>query len=76
MTDISGLIPRPPRCTQLAALRAAFPGYEFSVHITADRKRRYEAVAKYGGNPWCLITTDPREIWSELRAACGSSGNL
>jgi hypothetical protein len=56
--------PRP-----LAALRMAFPNYRFTVIVTGDLKRRFEAVAKDGSQPWCLISSDPAEIWSELRAA-------
>lgn len=62
---------------QAAALSAEFPDYVVTVlPRRATGKPRIEAVSRDGGSLYCLITTDPREIWSELRAACGSSGNL
>jgi hypothetical protein len=60
--------PPPSRSVQLAALRAAFPGY--TIHMIAgDGKPRYEAISRTGGNPYCLISTDVREIWRELKAS-------
>lgn len=52
---------------QLAALRGAFPDYTFNLH-SGYGKPRFEALSKTGGNPYCLISTDVREIWRELRA--------
>ncbi len=51
---------------QLAALRIAFPEYVFNV-IKGNGAPRYEAVSRDGGNPYCLISADAREIWRELR---------
>lgn len=62
-------LPIPPGARmQLAALRAAFPGYTFNL-LYGDRTPRYEALSKTGGDPYCLISTDAREIWRELKAA-------
>jgi hypothetical protein len=48
-------------------LRAAFPAYVVSLVKTGD-KARFEAVSRTGdGDPWCVISTDAREIWQELR---------
>jgi hypothetical protein len=58
--------PPPARIVQLAALRTAFPEYVFNV-IRGDGAPRYEAVSRDGGDPYCLISTDAREIWRELR---------
>ena len=59
--------PSPPsRIVQLAALRTAFPDYTFTV-IRGNREPRYEAVSKTFGDPYCLISTDAREIWRELK---------
>jgi len=32
-----------------------------------DEKPRFEAVSRDGGDPYCLISEDVREIWRELR---------
>lgn len=59
----------PPVKVQAAALRAAFPGYIVNVIVMAHgEKPRFELVSRDGGNPYCLISTDAREIWRELRA--------
>jgi hypothetical protein len=52
---------------QAAALRATFPGYTVSVLVRRGEKPRFEVVSKDGGSPYCLISTDAREIWRELR---------
>ena len=52
---------------QAAALRAAFPRYAVNVITRWDNKPRFEVVARDGGDPYCLISDDPREIWRELR---------
>jgi hypothetical protein len=54
---------------QLAALRAAFPCYAVNVVKFRGEKPLFEAVSRKGGNPYCLISTDAREIWRELKAA-------
>lgn len=52
---------------QAAALRAAFPTYTVRVLARHGKKPRFEVVSKDGGAPYCLISTDAREIWRELR---------
>ena len=53
---------------QAAALRAAFPGYVVNVIVRAHGdKPRYELVSRDGGDPYCLISSDVREIWREMR---------
>jgi hypothetical protein len=60
--------PAPPAvATQAAALRAAFPHYAVNVIQHHGEPARYEAVSRDGHNPYCLISTDAREIWRELR---------
>jgi len=57
----------PAALAQAGALRAAFPGYVVNVLLNRGEKPRFEAVSRDGGNPYCLISTDAREIWRELR---------
>ncbi len=52
---------------QAAALRAAFPHYAVSVITRWDDKPRFEVVSRDGGDPYCLIRFDAREIWDALR---------
>ncbi len=62
--------PLPPASStqaEAAALRAAFPGYVVNVITRRGDEPRFEAVSRDGGNPYCLISPDPREIWRELR---------
>ena len=60
--------PLPSARVQAAALRTAFPGYVVNVIVPGRGDQpRYEVVSRDGGNPYCLISTDAREIWSELR---------
>ena len=59
----------PTALAQAAALRAAFPGYVVNVLLNRGEKPRFEALSRDGGNPYCLISTDAREIWRELRKA-------
>jgi hypothetical protein len=59
--------PPAPARVQAAALRSAFPGYIVNVIKSPGGKPRYEAVSRDGGTPYCLISTDAREIWRELR---------
>lgn len=62
----------PSALAQAAALRAAFPGYAFNVIMNRGEKPRFEAVSRDGSNPYCLISTDAREIWCELRQSQAS----
>lgn len=53
---------------QAAALRRAFPHYIVYVIVPGrGDEPRYEVVSRDGGSPYCLISTDAREIWRELR---------
>lgn len=54
---------------ELAALRAALPGYD--VNITSHSPtHRFEAVRREDGpGLWCLISSDPADLWDEL-ASC------
>ena len=70
---IMGNIPASPRA-QLTALRMTFgDAYVFNVIVRGD-KLRYEAVAKDGRSPYCLISTDASEIWHELKGAVSGDG--
>jgi hypothetical protein len=40
-----------------------------NVLLNRGEKPRFEAVSRDGGNPYCLISSDAREIWRELRKA-------
>jgi hypothetical protein len=50
---------------QAAALQEAFPSYSVRVAIHGD-EARFELVTRNDGSPWCLISSDAREIWREL----------
>ena len=52
---------------QAAALHAAFPRYAVSLITRWDDKPRLEVVSRDGGDPYCLISDDAREIWDALR---------
>jgi hypothetical protein len=57
----------PPRTfTELAALRAALPGYDVMV-TSHSPSCRYEAIRRASGpGPWCVISSDPADLWREL----------
>ena len=52
--------------TELAALRAALPGYD--VIITShSRTYRFEATRRGDGpGTWCVISSKPADLWREL----------
>ena len=57
----------PGTLAELAALRAALPGYD--VIVTRHRPAcRFEAIRRHedGPGPWCVISTDPADLWREL----------
>lgn len=56
----------PGMIDQLSELRAALPGYD--VIVTSHSGHfRYEAIRRHAGpGPWCLITTEPADLWREL----------
>ena len=59
---------RPTVQVQADALRAAFPSYVINVIVLSRGELpRFEVVNRHGGNPYCLISSDAREIWRELR---------
>jgi hypothetical protein len=63
----------PGMLTELAALRAALPGYDVIV-TSHSLAYRYEAIRRPGTpsiGPWCVISTNPADVWREL-AACTS----
>ena len=51
---------------ELAALRAALPGYD--VLLTSHSPvYRYEAIRRDpGAGTWCVISSDPADLWREL----------
>lgn len=51
---------------ELAALRAALPGYD--VNLTSHTPaRRYEATRRGPGpGTWCVVSADPADLWREL----------
>lgn len=59
--------PAPAVRVQAAALRAAFPAYIVNVITSRGERPRFEVVSRDGGSPYCLISSDAREIWRELR---------
>jgi hypothetical protein len=61
--------PGPAVAAQAAALREAFPHYTVNVIEHHGEPARYEVISRDGRNPYCLISTDAREIWHELKAA-------
>jgi hypothetical protein len=67
---MTGLLPTAPSAhVQVTALRTAFPDYAFNLIRHHGEKPRYEAVSRDGRSPYCLISTDAREIWHELKQA-------
>lgn len=66
---LAGHPPPPPgMLTELARLRAGLPGYDVIV-TWCGCTYRYEAIRRQtdSGGPWCLISTDPADLWRELR---------
>ncbi len=57
--------------TELDALRAALPGYH--VIITSHSPtHRFEAIRRDDGpGTWCVISSDPADLWRELRRTQG-----
>lgn len=69
--DVFAGQPSVPRAviSELTALRAALPGYEVIVTRRAGRFR-FEAMRRWGKTgPWCVISTDPADLWHELAAS-------
>ena len=60
--------PGPAAHVQAAALRAAFPGYVVNVITRWGERPRFEVVARdASASPYCLISTDVREICRAAR---------
>jgi hypothetical protein len=53
---------------QAEALRRAFPAWGFAVQVWTSGHLCIEAVNRDGGGLYALISSDPAEIWRELRA--------
>jgi len=61
-----------PALGEAAALQEAFPSYSVNVTIRLGELPRFELVAREDANPWCLISSDPSEIWRELAEAAAA----
>jgi hypothetical protein len=62
--------PSPAAHVQAAALRGAFPGYVVNLIRGRGEKPRFEVVSRDTSTGlYCLISTDAREIWRELRGS-------
>jgi hypothetical protein len=66
--------PAPPDATisfylQAEALRRAFPAWLIAVQPWHGDRARIEAVNPHGAGLYALISTDPAELWRELRAS-------
>jgi hypothetical protein len=56
----------PGALAELAALRAALPGYAVSI-TSHSRTYRFEAIHRGGGpGTCCVISSDPADLWREL----------
>jgi hypothetical protein len=53
---------------QAEALRRAFPAWLIAVQPWHGDRARIEAVNPHGGGLYALISTNPAELWRELRA--------
>ncbi len=68
MQPPSDQAPPPSATMQADALRAAFPDYQV-ILTQKGGENRFEVIRRRGSTgPWCLISTDAREIWHELRS--------
>jgi hypothetical protein len=58
----------PGMLAELAQLRAALPGYDVIVtsHSPAYRFEATSRPGRTGPGPWCVISTDPGDLWREL----------
>ena len=56
----------PGALTELAALRAALPGYDVTI-TSHSRTHRFEATHRGNGpGTCCVISSDPTDLWHEL----------
>jgi hypothetical protein len=58
--------PPPGLLAELSRLRTALPRYD--VIVTGHSLTyRFEAIRRHGGpGPWCVISSDPGDLWREL----------
>jgi hypothetical protein len=54
---------------QADALQLAFPSWQITIQNWGGDRLRIEAVNKGDGELYALISSDPAEIWQELRRA-------
>jgi hypothetical protein len=65
----------PGGLAELSQLRAALPGYDVIV-TSHSLTHRFEAIRRSGGpGPWCVISTDPADLWRELTPSSGYGTN-
>ena len=62
--------PAPTRgmLAELSRLRAALPAYDVTV-TSHSPAYRFEAIRRPGSaglGPWCVISSDPADLWREL----------
>jgi hypothetical protein len=60
--------PTPAMLAELSQLRTALPTYYVTV-TSHSPDYRYEATRRSGSTgagPWCVISTDPADLWREL----------
>jgi hypothetical protein len=56
----------PGALTELAALRAALPGYNVTI-TSHSPTHRFEATHRHDGpGTCCVISSDPADLWREL----------
>ena len=63
----------PGMLAELSQLRAALPGYDVIV-TRHGPAYRYEAIRRPGapaGGPWCVISSNPADLWHELAGRSG-----
>jgi hypothetical protein len=53
---------------ELSQVHAAPPGYDVIV-TSHSPAYRFEATPRPGPGPWCVISTDPADLWRELPIA-------
>ena len=51
---------------ELAALRAALPGYDVILTSHSPARRSGAIRRDPGPGPWCVVSTDPAGLWREL----------
>jgi hypothetical protein len=56
-------------CFEAERLRRTFPEWTFSVHVRDGARTRIEAVNPDSADPYALISSNPADIWRELRQA-------